>query len=80
MVPQVLKLIQSDRSIELLEMANRVQADYAVIPMEYEKNSHPNFRRIKVFGTEKSAPHMGYGESAYVVYQRINPAAGPVAK
>ena len=78
--PQVLRLIQSDPEMKLLEMADRVQADYAVIPGEYETNGHPSFRRIGEFGTQKSASHMGYGGSSYCVYLRLKSTKGPVSK
>ncbi len=78
--PQVLELIRSNPDLTLLEMADRVQADYAVIPQEYAKKVPPDYRFVKVFATEKSAGYMGLADSAYGIYQRVKPTAGSTAK
>jgi arabinofuranosyltransferase len=76
--PRVLQLIQSDPRMKLLEMADRVQADYAAIPND--EGSHPNFRQVKIFRTKTSPGHMGLAEGGYSIYERLNPAASPVSK
>ena len=65
---------------ELLELADRVQADYAVVPDQFQRSGHPNFRRLQAFGTAKSTAHIGLGESSYSIYQRLNSAVEPGPK
>jgi hypothetical protein len=78
--PQVLQLIRTEPRIELLEIANRVQADYAVVPDESTTNGHPNFQRVKVFGTKRTAAHMGFAEDSYSIYRRVSSGTGPGPK
>jgi hypothetical protein len=68
--PAVLQMIKSTPQMELLEMADRLEVDYAVVPTELCKKVPPNFRLVKIFRTEREAPHMGLGEGFYSLYQR----------
>jgi hypothetical protein len=68
--PAVLQMIKSTPELELLEMADRLKVDYAVVPIECVKKVPPNYRLVKMFQTEAVAPHMGLGKDAYVLYQR----------
>lgn len=71
--PKVLDYIKSHRNkgIDLLEIADHLGVDYAVVPDECQMIGHPNFRRIRGFGTQAVATHMGLEASSYSLYQRV---------
>jgi hypothetical protein len=78
--PQVLQLIRANPEIALLEIASRVKADYAVVPDDIVTKGHPNFQRVKVFGTSRAAVHMGFAEDSYSIYHRVDSVTGSKSK
>lgn len=72
--PRTLEIIKAHRGkgIELLEIANLLEVDYAVVPEESQTIGHPNFTRVRSFGTNVVAAHMGLDSSSYTLYQRVN--------
>lgn len=69
--PAVLQMVKSNPQIELLEIADRLKVDYAVVPDEAYKKVPPNFRLVKVFRTEMEAYHMGLvGQASVSLYRR----------
>jgi hypothetical protein len=75
--PQVLQMIKAEPNLELLEIADRLKVDYAVLPNDLQTNGHPSFRQLKVCGTSQVVGRMGAAETGYIIYQRVNPATSP---
>jgi hypothetical protein len=71
--PKVLDFIKSHRGTDygLLDIAEHLQVDYAVLPDDSPNRIHPSFRRMTAFGTSKHATHMGLQDSCYSVYMRV---------
>jgi hypothetical protein len=71
--PKTFEIIKSHRGqdIELLEIADQLEVDYAVIPMVFQMTPHPNFLRIRDFGTTAAAAHMGLDATSYTLFQRV---------
>jgi hypothetical protein len=69
--PAVLQMIKSNPKMELLEMADRLKVDYALVPDDAYKKVPPNFRLVKVFRMEMEAHQMGLvGQTSVSLYQR----------
>lgn len=69
--PRILELYAAGQPMSLLEVADHLGVDYAVLPDLEQTNHHPQFRRVKTFGTQRSAAHVGLGDGAYSVFERV---------